>query len=143
MCVWLCCLLSCLWQSTWYIRLGIQQWITYGYKCIGKYSINCTSSSTQASSTPVQLFAISNLYISAWAPCLSVEVVQVLGYPTFLSQIQIDFFLDLIYVVCLFLPWVCIGLLPELNKWVRRLFPYRQAHNSVVPNRTATIDTKL
>ncbi|CAF1986460.1 unnamed protein product [Rotaria magnacalcarata] len=82
----------------------------------------------------VQLLAISSLYIIAWTPCLTVGVVQILGYPAFFSQIQTDFFLDLIYVVCLFLPWVCVSLLPELNRWMRGLFFHGQARNSVVPN---------
>jgi hypothetical protein len=79
----------------------------------------------------IQLFCISSLYLIAWSPCLLVGVVQIVGYPTFLAQIQTDYFLDLIYVVCLFLPWVCLGLLPELVAWMTTIFHCGQPRNAV------------
>ncbi|UJR29258.1 hypothetical protein I4U23_010472 [Adineta vaga] len=79
----------------------------------------------------IQLFYISSLYLAAWSPCLIVGVVQILGYPTFLAEIQTAYFLDMIYIVCLFLPWVCIGLLPELLKWIKTLLHCPQRHNAV------------
>ncbi|CAF2938712.1 unnamed protein product [Rotaria sp. Silwood2] len=90
----------------------------------------------------VQLLAISSLYIIAWTPCLTVGLVQILGYPTFLAQIQTDFFLDLIYVVCLFLPWVYLSLLPELTKWIKELFHYQQKRNLIAPIRTTQFQTR-
>jgi hypothetical protein len=51
--------------------------------------------------------------------------------PTFLAEIQTDYFFDLIYLVCLFLPWVCLGLLPELLVWIKTLCPCGQARNLV------------
>jgi hypothetical protein len=78
-----------------------------------------------------QLFCLSSLYIIAWGPCLIVGLVQILGFPTFLAEIQTDYFLTLIYVVCLFLPWVCLGLLPELLAWIKRLCHCGQARNAV------------
>lgn len=79
----------------------------------------------------IQLFCISSLYLAAWSPCLIVGLVQILGYPTFLAQIQSDYFLDLIYFVCLLLPWVCLGLLPELLTWIKILCHCGQARNAV------------
>jgi hypothetical protein len=79
----------------------------------------------------VQLFCISSLYLIAWSPCLIVGLVQILGYPTFLAEIQTDYFLDLIYVVCLFLPWVCLGLLPGLLVWIKTLAHCGEARNAV------------
>jgi hypothetical protein len=79
----------------------------------------------------LQLLCISSLYLAAWSPSLIVGVVQILGFPTFLAQIQTDYFLDLIYIVCLFLPWVCLGLLPELLAWIKTLFCCGQARNAV------------
>ncbi len=79
----------------------------------------------------VQLFCISSLYLVAWTPCLIVGLVQILGFPNFLAEIQTDYLLDLIYIVCLFLPWVCLGLFPELSIWIKTLFHCRQAHNAI------------
>ncbi|CAF1154608.1 unnamed protein product [Adineta steineri] len=79
----------------------------------------------------VQLFCISSLYLAAWSPSLIVGVVQILGFPTFLAAVQTDYFLDLIYIVCLFLPWIYIGLLPELLIWIKTLCHCQQRHNAV------------
>ena len=79
----------------------------------------------------VQLFCLSSLYLMAWSPCFVVSLVQILGYPTFLAQIQTDYFLDLIYLVNLFLPWVCLGLIPELLTWIKALCHCRQQTNQV------------
>ena len=69
----------------------------------------------------VQLFCLSSLYLVAWSPCFVVSLVQILGYPTFLARIQTDYFIDLIYLVNLFLPWVCLGLIPEFLAWIKVL----------------------
>jgi hypothetical protein len=79
----------------------------------------------------VQLFCISSLYLVAWTPCLIVGLVQILGFPTFLAEIQTDYLLDLIYIVCLFLPWVYLGLFPELSIWIKTLCRCGQAHNAI------------
>ena len=87
----------------------------------------------------VQLFWLSSLYLIAWSPCLIVGLVQILGFPTFLAQIQTNYFLDLIYVVCLFLPWVSLGLLPELVVWLRIIFHCRPARNAVASSTQQSI----
>lgn len=79
----------------------------------------------------IQLFCISSLYVVAWMPCLIVGLVQILGYPTFLAQIQTDYFIDLIFTICLFLPWISLGLLPELKKWIIELYGHLHANNMV------------
>ncbi|CAF1109046.1 unnamed protein product [Adineta ricciae] len=89
----------------------------------------------------IQLFCISSLYLAAWSPCLIVGVVQILGNPTFLAEIQTDYFLDMIYIVCLFLPWICVGLIPELQKWMRVLFGCGLRRNII--GTTTQIETKM
>jgi hypothetical protein len=81
----------------------------------------------------IQLFYISSLYIIAWTPCLTVGLVQILGYPTFLAEIQTDYFIDLIFIVCLFFPWVCLVLLRDLQKWIIELYVPVHANNIVRP----------
>ena len=87
----------------------------------------------------LQLFCISSLYLVAWSPCLIVGFIQALGLPTFLEQLQTDVFLDLIYLVCLFLPWISLGLLPELLPWLKALIYRRVVVNmmsTTMANRT-------
>lgn len=78
-----------------------------------------------------QLTWISSLYLVAWTPCITVGLAQSFGFRTFLLDLQNDYFLDLVYLVCLFLPWICLGLLPELFPWIKGLCPRRFARNTV------------
>ncbi|CAF2521647.1 unnamed protein product [Rotaria sp. Silwood2] len=79
----------------------------------------------------LQLFCISSLYLVAWAPCLIVALVQILGYPTFLAQIQIDYLLFLISFIILFLPWIYLGLLPGLFVWIKTLCRHGPPQNTI------------
>ncbi|CAF1400341.1 unnamed protein product [Adineta steineri] len=82
----------------------------------------------------LQLLAISSVYMIGWIPNLISGVGQRIISPNFLAQIQLDYFLDLIYIVCLSLPWVCCRLLPEFNKWIWKLFcPGYVIRNDVGP----------
>ena len=86
----------------------------------------------------LQLLSISCLYFFAWFPNLIIGVVQQLFLPTFLIQIQTDYIFDLIYLICLLLPWVCLGLFPEFTNWIwNRL--YRRHHNAIRPTNTLTL----
>jgi hypothetical protein len=66
----------------------------------------------------LQLRLISSLYMFAWLPNLIIEVGQQVISPSFLATFQLDYALDLIYLVCLLLPWICLRLLPEFTKWI-------------------------
>jgi hypothetical protein len=79
----------------------------------------------------IQLLCVSSLYVIAWTPSLTVGLVQILVWPTFLAQIQTDYFIDLIYIVCLFLPWVYLGLLREFRKWIIELYGLVRANNMI------------
>ncbi|CAF4354722.1 unnamed protein product, partial [Adineta steineri] len=82
----------------------------------------------------LQLLAISSVYMIGWIPNLISGVGQRIISPNFLAQIQLDYLLDLIYIVCLSLPWVCSRLLPEFNKWIWKLFcPGYVIRNDVGP----------
>ena len=48
-----------------------------------------------------------------------------------LSTLYIDHFLDLIYLVNLFLPWLCLALIPELLPWIKVVCHCRQPRNRV------------
>ncbi|UJR32679.1 hypothetical protein I4U23_020139 [Adineta vaga] len=77
----------------------------------------------------LQLFAISSLYLFAWLPSLNIGLIQQLSSSRFASQIQTNYTLDLIYLICLLLPWICLGLLPQFKKWIRKLFTCSTSRN--------------
>jgi hypothetical protein len=80
----------------------------------------------------LQLLGISCLYLFIWFPNLMIILVQLLFLPTFLVKIQFDYIYDLLYLICLLLPWVCLGLFPEFTNWIwNRL--YRRHHNAIRP----------
>ncbi|CAF1937828.1 unnamed protein product [Rotaria magnacalcarata] len=87
----------------------------------------------------VQLFCLSSLYLVGWTPILIVELVQILVDPTFLVAIQMDYIFDLINVVYLFLPWMCLTFFPEIVKWIKNICHYRKARNTVGTTQTRTI----
>jgi len=67
----------------------------------------------------LQLLSISSLYFIAWFPNLVIGLVQEFILPTFLIEIQVDYIFYLTYLVCLLIPWVCLGLFPEFTKWIQ------------------------
>ena len=79
----------------------------------------------------VQLFCISSLYIVGWAPSLIVGLIQILVNPTFLAEVQTVYFIELINIICLLLPWVCIGLVPELLRWIKTICHIAPQRNTV------------
>ncbi|CAF0765959.1 unnamed protein product [Adineta steineri] len=83
----------------------------------------------------LQLLSISSLYLIAWLPSLLIGLGQQLISATFLAQFQLDYALDLIYLVCLLLPWICIRLLPGYTVWMRNQWH----HVTVVHNRIRPI----
>jgi hypothetical protein len=86
----------------------------------------------------LQLLSISCLYLIAWLPSMIIAVIQQTSSLSFIAQIQSDYILDLIYLVCLFVPWVCLGLLPGLLTWMRNGVCLKQrARNAVAPVQTA------
>ena len=79
----------------------------------------------------IQLLSISSLYFLGWFPSMAIAVIQQLVSPTFLMEAQVDYIYDLVYLICLLLPWVCLGLFPEFTKWIWKRFLYRNVvHNT-------------
>jgi hypothetical protein len=66
----------------------------------------------------LQLLSVSNLYLITWLPTIVVGLLQQVSSSDFLFQIQENYVTDLTYLICLFLPWVCLGQIPEINKWI-------------------------
>jgi hypothetical protein len=76
-----------------------------------------------------QLWSISSLYLILWIPTATVVFIQLVGVPSFLS----DQFPILIFIsnsIPVLLPFVCLGVFPEILKSVRNLFG-KQRRNQV------------
>jgi hypothetical protein len=70
----------------------------------------------------LQLVSISSLYLIAWFPSIVTGLMEQFYSSNFLSQIEDDYILDLSYLICIFLPWISIGFLPEFMKWMLKQF---------------------
>jgi hypothetical protein len=82
----------------------------------------------------LQLLSMSSLYLITWIPSIVTGLIQQFKPSSFLYQIQEDYISDLTYLICLLLPWMCIGLLPEFKKWVFKLFhDIKRAHHTITP----------
>jgi hypothetical protein len=85
----------------------------------------------------LQLVAISSLYLIAWLPSTGIALVELLGSPTFLAEFQSNYALDLIYLVCLFLPWICLGQIRKLTVWISGKLHCQQApRNAIGPTQS-------
>lgn len=88
----------------------------------------------------LQLLSISWLYFVAWLPNTIIAVIQEINDSDFVAEIQANYVFDLLYLVCLLMPWVCLGMLPEFKKWIWKLLKLQQPRRNVVaPVRMANI----
>ena len=98
-----------------------------------KYSRHQAISWSKQRRLTLQLLSISGLYLIAWLPNTIVSLIQTYYSPDFLSAVFGDYIADCVYLVCLFLPWVCLGLLPDFKKWIWMKYQGRaQLRNAVV-----------
>ncbi|CAF0970687.1 unnamed protein product [Adineta ricciae] len=82
----------------------------------------------------IQLLSVSCLYMIAWFPGIIVAAIQYLVSPTFLLDIQVEYIFYLTYMICLFIPWICLGLFPEFIKWIwKNVTPRKTSSNIVKP----------
>ncbi len=82
----------------------------------------------------LHLLNISCLYIIAWLPNTIIAVIQEINESSFIAQIQSNYIFDLLYLVCLLIPWVCLGMLPQFKKWILKHFNLSQiTRNAVGP----------
>ncbi|CAF1513861.1 unnamed protein product [Adineta ricciae] len=68
----------------------------------------------------LQLMSVSSLFLIAWLPSLIIALIQQLISSEFALQIQLDYITELIYLLYLLLPWICLGLLPECVQWISK-----------------------
>ncbi|UJR19696.1 hypothetical protein I4U23_022830 [Adineta vaga] len=86
----------------------------------------------------LQLFSIASLYFIAWVPITVIAVIEHIHASELAAEIQSKYVVDLLYLVCLLMPLVCIGVIPELRKWIKKLFKLqRPPHNIVGPSHIA------
>jgi hypothetical protein len=70
----------------------------------------------------LQLLGISSLYLTTWLPSIIAGSLQQVNPSIHLYEIEEDYISDLPYLICLLLPWICIGMLPDFNKWMLKHF---------------------
>jgi len=82
----------------------------------------------------LQLLSISSLYLVTWLPNIIVGIIQQVKPSDSLQQIEDDYISDLTYLICLLLPWISIGLIPEFKQWIlRELHRVRRPPNAIRP----------
>ena len=87
----------------------------------------------------LQLLSISCLYFFTWFPNLCIGFVQQLFIPTFLLDIQLDYVYDLVYLICLLLPWIYLGVFPQFTQWMfKKLLCRKTPNNTVRPTNFGT-----
>lgn len=68
----------------------------------------------------IQLTFVSILYLIFMLPQVAVGSIQTLWSPTFLSDIQANYFYYIVYFINQFLPFIIVSSLPEMHKDVKR-----------------------
>ena len=82
----------------------------------------------------LQLLTISCLYIFTWLPNTIMAVIEQITQSSFVGQIHLNYIVDLVYLVCLLMPWICVGLIPGFKKWMlERTYRLLKLHNAVAP----------
>lgn len=66
----------------------------------------------------VQLLSISLLFLIAWLPSLIIGIGQQFINSSFAIDFQLNYALDCIYLMCLFLPWICIKQITGFTHWI-------------------------
>ncbi|CAF3965122.1 unnamed protein product [Rotaria sp. Silwood1] len=74
-----------------------------------------------------RLFYVSSIYIVAFFPPMIVSLVQILGYPNFLVDVQNNYLNELISSVEFVLPWIYLILFSESLNWIKTLYRRRLA----------------
>jgi hypothetical protein len=70
----------------------------------------------------LQLLGISSLYLVTWVPNIVAGSMSQFNPSSYLYGIQEDYISDLPHLICLLFPWICIGMLPDFNKWMLKHF---------------------
>lgn len=107
-----------------------------------KTRLNQTLSLKQQRKLVIQVLSLATLYLLAWSPTLIVGFIQIIEDRESLQKAQYDYLIDFCYIVCLFIPWLILRLLPEVFIWLKKICPYYQhrgttsipAFQSVVQN---------
>jgi hypothetical protein len=89
----------------------------------------------------LQLLSISSLYLFTWLPNAIFAIIEQLTDSSLASEIQSKYVFELIYLVCLLMPWVSIGVLSGFTRWIiEKIFHPLTIHNIIAPETmTATM----
>ncbi|CAF0785015.1 unnamed protein product [Adineta steineri] len=88
----------------------------------------------------LQLISISSLYLVTWLPSIIIGLSQQINPSDYLYGIGEYILSDLTYLVCLLLPWMSLGLLPDFKKWLLKLLRHVKKPTNIVG--TTTLKTR-
>jgi len=74
----------------------------------------------------LQLFYISSLYFISWLPNVIIGVIKRISKIFAMIEFQSNYLYDFIYLVCVFVPYIILTMIPELKNWIRRIIFRRQ-----------------
>ena len=84
----------------------------------------------------LQLVSISSLYLVTWLPNVIIGLLQQVNESNYLYGIEEDYVADITYLICLLLPWICIGMLPAFKKWMLKQFRRLKTPSNIVGTMT-------
>ncbi|CAF1394951.1 unnamed protein product [Adineta steineri] len=88
----------------------------------------------------LQLISIASLYLLTWLPNVIIGVMQQISPSNYLYALEEYIVSDLTYLICLLLPWMCLGLLPDFKKWMLKLLHRVKKPTNIVG--TTTVKTR-
>ncbi|CAF0808780.1 unnamed protein product [Adineta ricciae] len=80
----------------------------------------------------IQLLSIASLYLATWIPSITTGLMQQINASEYIYEFQEDYISDLTYFICLLLPAMSLGLLPDFTKWIWKHFRRLQRPTNVV-----------
>jgi hypothetical protein len=84
----------------------------------------------------LQLLSISCLYLIGWFPNTIFAIIYNITKSNVVAKIHLNYIYELLFLVCLFIPWVSIRMLPGFKKWIfQRIHQQSMLHNTVAPTR--------
>jgi hypothetical protein len=90
----------------------------------------------------IQLAFVCMLYFIFMLPQVIVGSIQTLWSPTFLSDIQANYFYYIVYFINQFLPFIIVSSLPEMHKdvkrWIQRIKRHFTHERQIYPTGTTT-----
>lgn len=101
-------------------------------KCCGRLAGQQNVSWTKQRRMTLQLLSISCLYLFTWTPTVVVGIMQQINRSDHLYTIKEVYLSDLTYLICMLVPWLSIGLIPDFSRWIFRSCQRQNQRSNVI-----------